>query len=84
MNLNYDFTEEELAKIKALYLKEMSCSEVKERLKLPHTPRAIQRQVKRMGIARSQTQAVAIARKRGRYIIKCTCPKCGYVFKKGN
>ncbi len=82
MNLNYDFTEEELSNIKSLYEQKFSCPEIKEMLKLPHTVRAIQRRVRRMGIIRTVAEAVKLAREKGRYSQTCKCPKCGYIFKK--
>ena len=80
--MNYDFTDAELKDIKQLYEQKFSCAEVKEMLKLPHTVRAIQRRVKRMGISRSVVESVRIAREKGRYSLTCKCPKCGHVFKK--
>ena len=64
--MNYWLTDEEKESIKSLYLGGMSAQEVKDKLKLPHTVRSIQRNLVRMGINRTVGDAFRNAIKRGR------------------
>lgn len=70
--MSYNLTGKQKEDIKRLYLKGLSSYEIKEVLKLPHSPRSIQRNIKKVGIIRDRSEAFKLAIKRGRmkYYIK--------------